>query len=462
MYSTMIPRESLDSIEIEYILDDTDVTIAMLNSDCEFEWERTLGEAIPESVLGLAAQPDGLLLAGTSIYLSDYSDVAWLLRLNFAGDTIGYKTFENDFSIESSSSLDVGFSSNEVLFVQHVNLQFEQDGSELEVIPLFSVLGRSLYDDTARTMIRLKIASCNFSGDILWKKDFTLYFEGEGRGVAISTPGIQVEPTSDGGWIIVGHTKRREAFGYSSEYCHKKQVWRLELNERGDSLGAMVYDAGWKTDLDGCDLIQTVDGGYVMTGVKIDWNRESLSSMWLMKTDSKGNVLWERFLSNQVSCGGFDLLSTPDSSFFVLGYLDDEPLAGKKYYSSPSSIWLLKVNSLGDTLWSRSYTKPDPDAGFYAEPIMLLPQGNDNYVIVGDVDSDYGSLWLVGIDDKGNVLWQREYYSHYPDFIVPRLDTTGFIAAGTVWRNDLIYNIGQVTSLWFRVTYLWLYRLLKD
>ena len=69
-------------------------------------------------------------------------------------------------------------------------------------------------------------------------------------------------------------------------------------------------------------VIATSDGGYLMTGSKGEDAKDNGSSLWVMKTDSRGGMIWEkRFSPHKNSPNyGFAALETAD------GYL----VAGKK------------------------------------------------------------------------------------------------------------------------------------
>ena len=66
-----------------------------------------------------------------------------------------------------------------------------------------------------------------------------------------------VVQASDGGFIVVGHTK---SFGHIG----RKDVFLLKLNANGDSIWTKIY-GGLNADI-GFDIAKTSDNGYIITG----------------------------------------------------------------------------------------------------------------------------------------------------------------------------------------------------
>ena len=65
----------------------------------------------------------------------------------------------------------------------------------------------------------------------------------------------------------------------------------------------------------------------------------------------------------------------------------------------------MRLNSAGDTLWSRNYGTTD---------FNDLNIGHDGYAVAAGVTveyAEYGSwdAWLVKVDEDGEVIWQSVY-----------------------------------------------------
>ena len=144
---------------------------------------------------------------------------------------------------------------------------------------------------------------------------------------------------------------------------------------------------------------QTSDGGYIISGTTRSYGFGG-SDVWLIKTGPTGLIEWNSYLGTTNNEHGGQVIEMPDGGFVLIG---DRDLLG----NGDSDIWLVKTNSVGDSLWTRSYGGPEPEHGY---DIILNEDGG--FTLLGSTES-FGNggadIWLIKTDANGNEQWNQSY-----------------------------------------------------
>ena len=232
-------------------------------------------------------------------------------------------------------------------------------------------------------------------------------------GDASSNFGESVQPTRDGGFIVLGTTKT--ASGSSQFYLARTDgsgntIWTQTYGGAGDDFAASVQ--------------QNWDGGFILTGsTRSGGNGES--DLWLIRTDSLGNQIWERKFGTAGRDGGNQVIQTNDSGFAVIG--STEPSGNSDF-----NAWLVRVDSSGNLLWTRTFGGSDTTFG------LSVQQTDDGGFIFAGTTRFFGNtdIWLVRTDDQGTMLWQNIMGSAESEFPgeVQQTSDGGFIVVGST--ND--------------------------
>ena len=313
-------------------------------NDASFDYGRYL----------IQTNDDGYLVAGnTSLLGDDYSNVL-MLKVDHTGEQVWRK--------------DYTYSSND-----RVNTVIELEDGSL-VMAGFSTSNTNSSKD-------LLIMRTDSEGNIEWQ---SLY--GDTRDEIANS----ISSASDGGFIITGEITN-ENTGNSSCYL-------LKVNNNGEfewdrSFGGSLNDQGFF-------LISANDGGFVITGVTRSQN-DSSGDLWLIKVNNTGEILWEKTFGGENFESGRSLQQTSDEGYIIVGQTES-------FGNGNNDAYLLKTDSQGNEIWSRTYGGSGTDQGRYV--VETLDQG---YIISGYTDS-YGSMggfnfWLIKTDSNGDLEWQ-EYY----------------------------------------------------
>ncbi len=227
-----------------------------------------------------------------------------------------------------------------------------------------------------------------------------------------------VQQTSDGGYIMTG---------YIESY-----IYLVKTDANGDTLWTRTY--GNAVDYHkGYSVQQTNDGGYVIAG--ITENSTSVPvHIYLIKTNSNGDTLWTKSYGSAGNDYGYSVRQTMDNGFIIAGTTDSLGAGGV-------DVFLIKTNSIGDTLWTKTYGGINDDG---AKSIELTTDGG--YIIAGYTKS-FGAgsddVYLIKTDSIGDTLWTKTYGSIYYDYgySVKQTSDGGYIITGMSNFGNRIYLI---------------------
>ncbi len=299
----------------------------------------------------------------------------------------------------------------------------------------------------------------------LIKKDFIKFY---GKSTEY---GIDIKPTSDGGYIIAGCTqsfgagladawiikvdedgnkKWNYTYGGSShDWPHSIQhtsdngfvfvgismsygingsgdLWITKINEYGiegwnKTYGTFEYDRGSSVQI-------TMDGGFIIVG-EISGDETGVGDLWLIKTDLNGNELWNRTFGGSCSDRGYSVRQTTDNGFIILGTTNS-------YGAGKNDIWLIRTDSEGKEQWNKTF---GDNSNERADSILLC--SDNGFLIRGSADtyvSESYYTWLIKTDENGIAQWNRTYNGDNGGWnspIQPTIDG-GYIFTGAIWNWD--------------------------
>ena len=138
------------------------------------------------------------------------------------------------------------------------------------------------------------------------EKSFTVYTNLFGGGG--DDGGCSVEQTTDGGYIITGYTW---SYGNGEE-----DIWLIKTDGQGNeewnqTFGGSDGDFGWSVK-------QTSDGGYVVIGHTDSFGNGD-KDIWLIKTDGQGNEEWNQTFGGSEDDRGYSGEQTTDGGYIITG-----------------------------------------------------------------------------------------------------------------------------------------------
>jgi hypothetical protein len=162
----------------------------------------------------------------------------------------------------------------------------------------------------------------------------------------------------------------------------------------------------------GSDAHQTTDGGYIITGTKN-------GSVFLIKTNTFGDSLWYKTYGGSNGDGGSEVHQTNDGGYIVLGYT-------ASFGAGSNDVYLIKTDSFGDTLWSKTYGLSSSDIGYSVRQMI-----DSGYFIVGTIGSSY--IYVIKTNSIGDTIFTKTFHKNTNDDGMSGQQTTdgGFIIVGT-------------------------------
>jgi len=173
---------------------------------------------------------------------------------------------------------------------------------------------------------------------------------------------------------------------------------------------------------EGFDVQQTTDGGYIIVGRTSSFGAGA-GDMYLIKSDSIGNMLWSRTFGGSESDCGFGVIQMDDLGYAVVGCtIFGDPLK--------SALYIVKTNMDGDTLWTRRYYERINPVG------RAIQQTKDGGLIATGY-SGTGSI-LVKTNPIGDTLWTNIFDVNdiYKSYSIQQTNDLGYILTG-VGRRDV-------------------------
>ena len=134
---------------------------------------------------------------------------------------------------------------------------------------------------------------------------------------------------------------------YSNNATHlNRMVWLTKTDANGNEVWDKIF--GGSADDWGNSVQQTSDGGYIITGATKSFGEGGNSALWLIKTDSNGNKIWDRIFAGPGDTVGYSVQQTSDGGFIISG--SKVPYGGEM-----GEIWLIKTDANGNEIWDRTF-----------------------------------------------------------------------------------------------------------
>lgn len=365
------------------------------------EWQNTIGGNMFDRVNSIVQTNDGgYTIAGRS--LSDIS-----------GDKNENSQGSEDFWIVKTDSLGNIVWQNTIGGLQE-DLPYyiiqTNDGGYLVCGTSRSPISGDITEAALGGSFDAYILRLDASGNILWQNMI---------GGSMSEYAQACVENVDGSFLLAIQSDSDSSGDKTENSIGAEDFWLVKTDPNGNIL--------WQNTIGGSGndyvarIKTTSDGGIILSGSSLSnisgdksENSFGILDYWMVKTDSMGNVLWDKTYGGNDNEALSSLDVTSDNGFILAGSSKSNASGSKSENSlGQYDYWIVKTDSAGNLEWENTIGGSDFD---YAN---CVHQTNSNeFVICGRSQSNISGdknenslgdydIWLVKTDMTGNIIWDN-------------------------------------------------------
>lgn len=319
-------------------------------------------------------------------------------------------------------------------------------------------------------LLPLLLPLITYSQDILWEKSY---------GGQHADYLFDAQPTADYGFILAGSSLSNKTGNKSDDNHGDLDYWVWKMTEKGD--------LDWQKSFGGSgfDLLQSIkntsDGGFILagtsssgTGFQKGEDCKGLTDFWVIKLDASGGEQWQRTIGGNGSDELLCAFQTRDGGYILGGSSSSSPvsIANIKPDAKSSAItkadlyskseksrgnmdyWVVKLDKQGVIVWQKTY------GGQYADLLRSMEQTTDNgYILAGysnssmsgektDNNKGIGDVWVLKINDAGEIEWQNSYGAEGDDqpYVIHQTSDGGYIVGANSNSTNPLTSLGGIVG----------------
>jgi hypothetical protein len=146
-------------------------------------------------------------------------------------------------------------------------------------------------------------------------------------------------------------------------------------------------------------VIQTHEGGFVAAGYVADIV-SSASGVYLIKIKSNGDTLWTRTFSDTTgSFSAYSIIETKDHGFVISALTSGFGAGG-------NDVFLIRTDSVGNLIWSKTFGGTGVDFG-----TSVFETTDGKFILTGytQLGTGLNDIYLVKTDSAGDLIWSKTF-----------------------------------------------------
>lgn len=150
---------------------------------------------------------------------------------------------------------------------------------------------------------------------------------------------------------------------------------------------------------DGAAFIQyTLDGGYLIGGYTLSFESGNTDA-WLIKVDINGNMQWNKTFGGPNEDEVYSIQQSSDDGYIMVGRTEHSVLN--------NNLWIISIDEKGNMLWDNSIGGKSDDWAFSTYST------SDGGQAIAGVTTSFGAgssdVWLIKIDKDGHEQWNKTF-----------------------------------------------------
>ena len=265
------------------------------------------------------------------------------------------------------------------------------------------------------TIIILPLVSHSQAPDIEWQNTI---------GGSNTDDLYSIEQTSDGGYILGGHSSSALSGDKTEGFIGFYDYWVIKLDSTGN--------IQWQNTIGGSGddklyITQTSDDGYILGGssnsdISADKTESSNGGYdyWIIKLNALGSIVWQKTIGGSLDDKLYALDETEDGGFILGGY-SMSGISGDKTESNigEADYWVIKIDNTGNISWQKTIGGSANDVLYSLKCTLdngIVLFGSSNSGFSGDktepsILSPFGTntddYWILKLDSAGIIQWQN-------------------------------------------------------
>lgn len=218
-------------------------------------------------------------------------------------------------------------------------------------------------------------------------------------------------PAWDSGYIIVGST--------SSSGNGMSDIIVIKIDRDGDSLWVRTY--GDSLNEIGYSIIRVEHNSYVITGITSSTGSGG-TDMYTIKIDQSGNLIWSKTYGGLFDDQAYCIDATDDGGHIIVGQTFS-------FGNGGGDIYIIKTDSLGEIEWERLYGSVQNEIGFCGKQTRdggYIVCGGAYFTLLGY------ECCLLRYNNNGSLLWDNFQGSLSDDYAysVQEIFQNNYVIAG--------------------------------